>query len=182
MKSWTVLSILLVLYGGISCAQAGTSKGKSPTAKFYERMQYIPFIWYQCYRNGSFLETPNTIITSGLWDGTSGNNECAKNTIWEIFNGTARSSTTTTFSTYYDPESEVGYLTINGTLHESFTILQEPYKEMAYFVAYGKLQNILPVVYKIYDRVESCVNADQLLPMVCPDGCGMISTKLNLSP
>ncbi|EEC11037.1 hypothetical protein IscW_ISCW019299 [Ixodes scapularis] len=92
MKVSVTLSILLAFIGGKSFSEASESNGTNPTAKFYERIQSFPIILYQCFRNGTVLETGHAIITSALWDGTSGNNDCAQATIWEIQNGTAGSS------------------------------------------------------------------------------------------
>ncbi|KAM7314810.1 uncharacterized protein ISCGN_004594 [Ixodes scapularis] len=184
MKVSVTLSILLAFIGGKSCSEASESNGTNPTAKFYERIQSFPIILYQCFRNGTVLETGHAIITSALWDGTSGNTDCAQATIWEIQNGTAGSSKKSTFQTCYNPESRMVFVKVNETFYETFTILQEPYKEMAYFVKFGipLQENVTSSAYKIYDRVETCTNADEFLPIVCPEGCGMVSTKSKILP
>uniref|UniRef100_A0A147BEN1 Putative secreted protein n=1 Tax=Ixodes ricinus TaxID=34613 RepID=A0A147BEN1_IXORI len=185
MKVSITLSILLACISQILCSQASESNSTNPTAKFYERIQSFPIVLYQCYRNGTVLETGHAIITSALWDGTSGDSDCAQATIWEIQNGTARSSKQSTFRTCYNPESRMVFVNVNETFIETFTILQEPYKEMAYFVKFGGIplkENVTSSAYKIYDRVETCTNADEFLPIVCPGGCGMVSTKSSVLP
>uniref|UniRef100_A0A090XCV9 Putative secreted protein n=1 Tax=Ixodes ricinus TaxID=34613 RepID=A0A090XCV9_IXORI len=57
MEVSIILSILLAFIGGISCSEASESNGTNPTAKFYERIQSFPIVLYQCYRNGTVLET-----------------------------------------------------------------------------------------------------------------------------
>ncbi|KAM7314809.1 uncharacterized protein ISCGN_004593 [Ixodes scapularis] len=180
MNSSFTLSILLVFVVGIIRLEASKSSDTNPTAKFFERIQYIPILLYQCYSNGTVYETAQSYLTSSLFDGTSGTEDYDLATSWEVQKGRPKSSKTVTYRAAYIPKVKMGIIMVNDTYFVTMKILQTPYKGLAYFVKYGVYDDATTSGYKIYDRVETCTNADDLLPKVCPDGCGMVSVKANI--
>lgn len=75
--------------------------------------------------------------------------------------------------------SEVELVKINCA--KAMLIINFSFKPCGICIA-GILDDATASAYKIYDRVETCTNADELLPKVCPDGCGMVSVKANIPP
>lgn len=140
--------------------------------EYMEELADHPVLLYQCYRNGTTIETEDARNLSILFDGMGKEKGHVSVQIWyvngesgEIVRDTAElthhtDSDTVTFAAT-EATSEVTLVDFRG--YKSHYIIEE---------VDGN-----PKVGKIYDVDLTCTNGQELYEEVCPDGCGMLATR-----
>ncbi|CAN7988740.1 unnamed protein product, partial [Ixodes hexagonus] len=158
-----------------------------PYRSCHQKIKHSPVLLYQCYRNGTTLESGGTVIIATEWNGTGSEEGCAKGTLWQTKDETDKDITKSQYDTCYSEDIMKGIIYYGGkivekvsvTINETFEVPQEPYKEKAYLFRFGEYRILIcPPAYKIYDIDANCTSAKELLDKDCPDGCGMTPTNI----
>lgn len=139
---------------------------------FMEFTRSTPVILYQCYRNGTTLETEDTVNVSVIIDGTQSGGSGAELTFYSAISGTENQVNRERVPATYDEETDTAAFPI-GEKSSVVTLLEIYETHVQYINEYYNGVN----VRKIFDTDPRCDTAQKLYEELCKSGCDFQQTR-----
>ncbi|KAM7313823.1 Is4 [Ixodes scapularis] len=162
-----VFQIALELTGGDEEAAILTLMNE-----YMQELTDHPVLLYQCYRNGTTIETEDARNLSILFDGVGKEKGQVSVQIWYV-NGDSGEIIRDTAELTHHTDSDTVTFAATGATSEVTLVDFRGYK--SHYITEDVDGNAK--VGKIYDVDLTCTNGQELYEEVCPDGCGMVATR-----